>query len=60
MTTEPLGDPAFEARIERLRAALDESPAPTAGRAGPEPTCDRAATSRRSRPSRARADEPAR
>src|SRR5712691_5819777 len=28
MTTEPFGDPSLEARIKRLRAALDESPAP--------------------------------
>jgi [ribosomal protein S18]-alanine N-acetyltransferase len=28
MTTEPLGDPSFRARIARLRAALDASPAP--------------------------------
>jgi ribosomal-protein-alanine N-acetyltransferase len=28
MTTEPLGDPSFRARIVRLRAALDASPAP--------------------------------
>jgi [ribosomal protein S18]-alanine N-acetyltransferase len=29
MTTEPLADPAMLARIARLRAALDASPAPT-------------------------------
>jgi ribosomal-protein-alanine N-acetyltransferase len=29
MTTEPLADPRLRARIERLRAELDESPAPT-------------------------------
>jgi ribosomal-protein-alanine N-acetyltransferase len=29
MTTEPLADPRLRARIERLRAALDDSPAPT-------------------------------
>jgi ribosomal-protein-alanine N-acetyltransferase len=29
MTTEPLADPAMRARIERLRAALDDAPAPT-------------------------------
>jgi ribosomal-protein-alanine N-acetyltransferase len=29
MTTDPLDDPAFRARIERLRVALDEAPAPT-------------------------------
>ena len=36
MTTEPLAEPVMRARIERLRAALDEAPAPTepAERAG--------------------------
>ncbi len=34
MTTLPLDDPAMRARIERLRAELDASPAPT------EPTDD--------------------
>jgi [ribosomal protein S18]-alanine N-acetyltransferase len=29
MTTDPLDDAAFRARIERLRVALDEAPAPT-------------------------------
>ncbi len=29
MTTDPLDDPAFRARIERLRVALDDEPAPT-------------------------------
>jgi ribosomal-protein-alanine N-acetyltransferase len=29
MTTEPLDDPRLRARIERLRAALDDGPAPT-------------------------------
>ena len=29
MTTEPLDDRAFRARVERLRLELDESPAPT-------------------------------
>jgi ribosomal-protein-alanine N-acetyltransferase len=29
MTTEPLADPRLRARIERLRVALDEGPAPT-------------------------------
>jgi len=29
MTTEPLSEPRFRERIERLRAALDEGPAPT-------------------------------
>jgi len=29
MTTEPLSDPRFRERIERLRAALDDGPAPT-------------------------------
>ena len=29
MTTDPLDDPAFRARIERLRVALDDAPAPT-------------------------------
>jgi ribosomal-protein-alanine N-acetyltransferase len=29
MTTEPLSDPRLRARIERLRAALDDAPAPT-------------------------------
>ena len=29
MTTESLSDPAMRARVERLRAALDASPAPT-------------------------------
>jgi ribosomal-protein-alanine N-acetyltransferase len=29
MTTEPLSDPRLRARIEQLREALDESPAPT-------------------------------
>jgi len=29
MTTEPLADPAMRARVERLRTALDASPAPT-------------------------------
>lgn len=29
MTTDPLDDPAYRARIERLRVALDDSPAPT-------------------------------
>ena len=29
MTTEPLSDPRLRARIERLREALDEGPAPT-------------------------------
>jgi hypothetical protein len=28
MTTETFGEPAFEARIARLRAAIDEAPAP--------------------------------
>ena len=35
MTTEPLAEPGMRARIERLRAALDEAPAPT------DPTTDR-------------------
>jgi len=29
MTTDPLDDRAFRARVERLRLELDESPAPT-------------------------------
>ena len=29
MTTEPLSDPRLRARIERLREAIDDSPAPT-------------------------------
>ena len=29
MTTDPLDDAGFRARIERLRVALDETPAPT-------------------------------
>jgi ribosomal-protein-alanine N-acetyltransferase len=29
MTTDPLDDPAFRARIERLRVALDDAPAPS-------------------------------
>ena len=39
MTTEPFGDPALEARIKRLRAALDESPAPE-GPVEPDPAPD--------------------
>jgi ribosomal-protein-alanine N-acetyltransferase len=36
MTTESFGDPALDARIARLRAALDDGPAPT-GPFEPEP-----------------------
>ena len=64
MTTESFGDPALEARIERLRAALDEGPAPT-GPFEPDPgrrTFARDATSRRRRRrddrGRGRADGP--
>ena len=37
MTTEALADPAMRARIERLRAALDEAPAPIDPRERPIP-----------------------
>jgi ribosomal-protein-alanine N-acetyltransferase len=37
MTTEALADPAMRARIEGLRAALDEAPAPTDPRERPIP-----------------------
>jgi ribosomal-protein-alanine N-acetyltransferase len=40
MTTESFGDPALDARIERLRSALDEGPAPT-GPFEPDPEPDR-------------------
>ena len=39
MTTESFGDPALEARIARLRAALDDSPAPE-GPFEPDPEPD--------------------
>ena len=38
MTTEPLSDPRLRARIERLRAALDDAPAPTGPFEPDEPT----------------------
>ena len=37
MTTEPLDEPLMRARIERLRAALDDAPAPTDPRERPIP-----------------------
>jgi ribosomal-protein-alanine N-acetyltransferase len=39
MTTETFGEPAFEARIERLRTALDDGPAPE-GPFEPDPDPD--------------------
>ena len=39
MTTESFGDPALDARIARLRTALDDGPAPT-GPVEPEPELD--------------------
>ena len=39
MTTESFGDPSLDARIARLRAALDEGPAPE-GPFEPDPEPD--------------------
>ena len=38
MTTEPLDEPLMRARIERLRAALDDAPAPTTTATAADPS----------------------